>query len=211
MFLRAFRDLLKPQWLDAMRELKLSGGSAVSDLARRLNLSYMTVKQHCEDLTRKGYLERTRVPRTAIGRPEIFYRLSERGAGLFPGVPEEFTLDLLTQVKKMFGETAPERLLFQYFREKEEAWKRNLDREGSGADRLDGLIRLMGKEGYFLEKRDAGNGRGLAFVIFHNPLGPILEAYPKAIAMERRAIEAGMGMRGMVKDWDSSTVFEFSG
>ena len=115
MFLPAFQDLLKPQWLATLSELKVSGGMAVSELSRRLDSSYMTVKQHCEDLTKLGYLKRSRIPRTEIGRPEIFYRLSEKAEGMFPGIPGGFTLDLLDQIQRAFGETAPERLLFPAF------------------------------------------------------------------------------------------------
>ena len=118
MFHPAFHDLLKPQWLDTLAELKVSGGLAVSELARRLDSNYMTVKQHCEDLTKLGYLSRSRIPRTEIGRPEIFYRLSEKAEGIFPSIPESFTLDILEQIQRAFGETAPDRLLFQHFKER---------------------------------------------------------------------------------------------
>ena len=95
MFLPGFRDLVKPQWVAVIEELKLSGGLSISELSRRLELAYMTVKQHCEELTKLGYVERTRIPRTQVGRPEIFHRLSPKADALFPQAGVSLTLDLL--------------------------------------------------------------------------------------------------------------------
>ena len=115
MFLPGFRDLVKPQWVTVIEELKLSGGLPVSELSRRVKMSYMAVKQHCEDLKEMGYLDRSRVPRTEVGRPEIFYRLSVKSDSLFPQTGAAFTLELLENLRPIFGENAPERLLFQHF------------------------------------------------------------------------------------------------
>jgi predicted ArsR family transcriptional regulator len=74
MFLPVFQDLVRPQWRAVLEELKLSGGLPVSELARRVDASYMAVKQHCEELKKLGYLERSRAtgdilqPRGEIGR-----------------------------------------------------------------------------------------------------------------------------------------------
>ena len=75
MLLPVFHDLIRPQWRVVLEELKLSGGLPVSELARRVGASYMAVKQHCEELNKIGYLERSRIPRKVVGRPEIFYSL----------------------------------------------------------------------------------------------------------------------------------------
>ena len=95
MLLPVFQDLIKPQWRAVLEELKLSGGLPVSELARRLDASYMAVKQQCEELKKLGYLDRSRIPRTAVGRPEIFYSLSVKADALFPEAGLRFTLEIL--------------------------------------------------------------------------------------------------------------------
>ena len=114
MFRPGFRDLVKPQWVATIEELKLAGGLPVSELSRRIDASYMAVKQYCEDLKELGYLERSRIPRTEVGRPEIFYRLTTKADALFPQVGVTFTLEILESLKALFCESYPERLLFQY-------------------------------------------------------------------------------------------------
>ncbi len=195
MFLPAFHDLLKPQWLTTLTELKEAGGLAVSDLSRRLGTSYMTVKQHCEDLTKLGYLMRSRVPRTEIGRPEIFYRLSEKADALFPAIPTEFTLGMLEQIQKMFGENAPDRLLFQYFQDQEEDWKSRLAKGSTLLYRAQLFAKIRSQDGHFTRCiHDAETG-SIMLREFHHPLRKILAKYPRTIAMEQRAIEVALGSK----------------
>ncbi len=195
MFHPAFHDLLKPQWLAALSELKVSGGLAVSELARRLDSSYMTVKQHCEDLTKLGYLKRSRVPRTEIGRPEIFYRLSEKADGLFPPIPLDFTLDLLDQIHRSFGETAPDRLLFQHFQEREQEWKAKLSKGTTTLYKAQLFAKIRSQEGLFIRCLHDPETGVITLREFHHPLALIFAKHPRAIEMERRAVEGALGVK----------------
>lgn len=195
MFHPAFHDLLKPQWLDTLAELKVSGGLAVSELARRLDSSYMTVKQHCEDLTKLGYLSRSRIPRTEIGRPEIFYRLSEKAEGIFPSIPEGFTLDILEQIQRAFGETAPDRLLFQHFKEREEEWKTKLSKGTTLLYKAQLFAKIRTQEGLFISCLHEPETGVIMLREFHHPLARVYVKHPRAIEMERRAIEGAFGVK----------------
>jgi len=195
MFIPAFHDLLKPQWLGTLTELKTSGGLAVSELSRRLGSSYMTVKQHCEDLTKRGYLSRSRVPRTEIGRPEIFYRLSEKAEALFPTIPVSFTLEMLDQVKLLFGENGPERILFQHFQNKEETWKASLNKGTTLLYKAQLFAKVREKDGLFMRCLHDPETGVITLREFHHPLRSIFEQYPRAVALEQRAIEAALGAK----------------
>lgn len=195
MFHPAFHDLLKPQWLATLAELKVSGGLAVSELSRRLDSNYMTVKQHCEDLTKLGYLKRSRVPRTEIGRPEIFYRLSEKAEGLFPSIPADFMLDMLDQIQRTFGETTPDRLLFQYFQEREEAWKAKLSKGTTLLYKARLFAKIRSQEGLFIRCLHDETTGSITLREFHHPLARIFAKHPRAIEMERRAVESALGVK----------------
>ncbi len=195
MFTQAFHDLLKPQWLATLAELKTSGGLAVSELSRRLDSSYMTIKQHCESLTKLGYLQRSRVPRTEIGRPEIFYRLSEKAETLFPSIPPAFTMGMLDQMRHMFGETAPEKLLFQYFQGQEEIWKARLFRGTTSLHKAELFSRIREQDGLFIRCIQEHETGGITLREFHHPLREVFEKFPRAITMEQRAMEAAFEKR----------------
>lgn len=195
MFITAFHDLLKPQWLEALVELKISGGMAVNDLAKKLGSSYMTVKQHCEELSKRGYLVRIRVPRTEIGRPEIFYRLAEKAEDMFPVIPASFSIDMLEYARQLFGDTAPEKLLYQYFHDKEQNWKARIKQGTTLLYRAGAFVKLREKEGLFIKCiHDEVSGQVLLRE-YHHPLRQVFEKFPRAIVMEQKAMEAALGVR----------------
>lgn len=188
MFRPGFRDLVKPQWVATIEELKLSGGLPVSELARRIDASYMAVKQYCEDLKGLGYLERSRIPRTEVGRPEIFYRLTAKSDALFPQAGTGFLLEILDSLKPIFGDSAPERLLFQYFQQQQEQWAPKLGKAKSLVEKATMLAGLREKSGCFGRcKYDAE--KGFRIEEYHHPLQRIFDKYPRAIAMEQRMLE----------------------
>ena len=188
MLLPVFRDLIKPQWRTVLEELKRSGGMPVGDLARKTGGSYMAVKAHCEDLTKVGYVIRTRLPRTEVGRPEIFYSLSAKADALFPHAGVDFTLELLDELKLMYGESAPEKLLFQHFQKRRERLAKLLDKLQSTADKASKLATLRQKDGC-ASRCECEPGQAIRIVELHNPLQRIFERYPRAAAMEVRMIE----------------------
>lgn len=194
MFLPVFKDLIKPQWRAVLGALKRAGGLPVSVLSRELNTSYMAVKQHCEELKKLGYLQRSRLPRTVVGRPEIFYTLSPKADALFPEAGVEFTLALLEELKSMAGENMPDKLLFQHFQKQEELWAPLLGKFESLPEKAAKLAALREKSGCHSECRTVP-GEGLRIEEYHNPLQRIFERYPRAMAMELRMIEQLLGAR----------------
>lgn len=194
MFLPVFQDLIRPQWRAVLEELKLSGGLPVSELARRVDASYMAVKQHCEELKKLGYLDRSRIPRTAVGRPEIFYSLGAKSDALFPQAGGLLTLDLLQDLKALFGENTPDKLFFQHFQKQYEKWQPLVAAETGVMAKVTRLVTLRNREGCFGRIGELPES-GLCVEEFHNPMQRIFEAYPRAMAMELRMIEQLLGTR----------------
>jgi predicted ArsR family transcriptional regulator len=160
----------------------------VSELARRVDASYMAVKQHCEELKKAGYLDRTRVPRSAVGRPEVFYSLSAKADALFPQAGVGFTLQLFDEMKKLLGESVPEKLLFQHFQNQQDRWKPLLGHVKSFEERAGTLFALREKEGCHCNFKIVSETI-LHIEELHNPLQRIFEHYPRAVSMELRMIE----------------------
>jgi predicted ArsR family transcriptional regulator len=160
-----------------VEELKIHGGMAIPELAAIMEMSYMGVKQHCEALHELGYLERNRVPRSEVGRPEITYRLSPKADALFPQAGVALTLSLLNNMKTLFGSTSPEKLLFQYFAELQSRWQARMNRAKSLVEKATTLAALREKEEY------------------HHPLWAMFAEYPAAIVMELRVMEQLMGSK----------------
>lgn len=194
MFLPGFKDLAKAQWIAAIEVFKVSGQLPVGELASRLEVSYMAAKQYCEDLRKLGYLERSRAPRREVGRPEIFYRLTPRADLLFPQAGVVFSLDLLDHLRALFGDSAPERLLYQYFERQRERWQPRLAKAKSLVEKATLLAGLREQAGCFGRcKYDPV--KGFRIEEYHHPLTPVFTKYPRAVGMEVRMLEMLLGTR----------------
>lgn len=194
MFGAGFLDLVKPQWVVTIRELKMAGGLTAAELAYRLGLSYMSAKQYCEDLRRLGYIERSRIPRTEVGRPEIFYRLSTKANQLFPNAATPFTLKMLESARALFGDSAPERLLFVHFQQQQERWQLQLRELPTLRERTAVLTELRRDEGCLTRWIESSSGQ-LCIQDFHHPLHEIFLRFPRVVVTELRVIEALLGTK----------------
>lgn len=199
MLLPAFQDLIKPQWRTVLEALKQRGQLPISELARLNKVSYMGAKSHCEALTKAGYLVRTRLPRSAVGRPEILYGLSAKADCLFVQAGMEFTLGLLEDTRRIFGESTPDKLLFQYFQRLQQSWSTALKELQEPVERASKLAKLRSKEGYAstFNKSSSKATPSLPSHLFetHNPLQEIFSNYPRAVTMELRMLEELLGCR----------------
>lgn len=194
MFLPGFRELVRPQWVSIVEELKIRGSMPIPELAKLMEMSYMGVKQHCEALHKLGYLERIRVPRTEVGRPEVSYRLAPKADALFPQAGVALSLVLLQQMKQLYGNNAPEKLLFQYFHDLQGQWQNRIQRAKSLVEKATVLAGLREKEGCF-SRCSYDVKSGFRMEEFHHPLWAIFEEFPAAILMELRILEQLLGTK----------------
>ncbi len=182
MLFTILRDILKTPAVDIILHLKRSTGMPVNELARTMKMSYMGVKQHCVALEKKGYLDTWRRSK-ASGRPEKLYRLTRKTDPLFPQTGNELTLDMLVTAQKVYGETAPQKLLFSFFQARGERYHVKL-RGKSVIERAEELAKLRTAEGCFSKvEYDAGNG--LRIVECHTPFGEVARRYPFVYELER--------------------------
>ena len=190
MFSQALRDIARPSQAEILEALKKSEGMPVSDLARAIGMSYMGVKQHCVTLEKKGYLECWRVPRSevGVGRPEKLYRLTEKADPLFAQAGVDLTLEFMQAVSEQFGETAPEKLLFRFYQKRREDWQKRVSVGRSLVERCTRYVDIWEKHGASARAHHE-SGEGLRIEEFHNPLGPIFEAYPSARRFEVHMME----------------------
>jgi predicted ArsR family transcriptional regulator len=194
MFLPGFRELVRPQWISIVEELKIRGSMPIPEIAKLMDMSYMGVKQHCEALHNLGYLERIRVPRTEVGRPEVSYRLAPKADALFPQAGVSLSLVLLQQMKQLFGNNAPEKLLFQYFHDLQNQWQNRIQRAKSLVEKATVLAGLREKEGCF-SRCSYDVKAGFRMEEFHHPMWAVFEAFPAAILMELRMLEQLLGTK----------------
>jgi predicted ArsR family transcriptional regulator len=187
---RLLNEIGRTQRLGIVHELKRSNGLPVKELARRLGMSYMGVKQHCIELHRDGYLDTWRNPRP-VGRPEMLYRLTQKAHELFPVQSHDMLLAVLAAARELYGPTAPAKLLFVHFREKMEGYRAKVRGE-TPAERAKWLARLREAEGCMATFEP---GPPLRLIERHSPMAELFTRFPETEGMERELFEKVLGAK----------------
>lgn len=191
MILPILKDLLTTPVVEIILHLKQSPGMTVKELCAAMKMSYMGIKQHCDALVAKGYLDTWRhaVPH---GRPEKIYRLTSKLDPLFPTTGPEHLLDMLDQAARLYGATAPEKLLHAYFSAKSDRYSKKLADEDLLENRALLLARLRSAEGCMAVVEMSGTG-GLRIVEYHSPYAALKVVHPRIDEIEREMIERLLG------------------
>ncbi len=186
---RLLSQIGRSQRLAVLNLIKRSAdGLTVREMADRLKMSYMGVKQICIDLERDGYLDTFRRNR-GVGRPEHLYRLTNKARDLFPQADNALALSLLEQAKKLYGPAAAEKILFLHFQEKARNYAGKI-RGDTPAERAKWLARLRDSEGHMA---DLENEPALRIIERHHPMEALFAAMPKAAEMERDMFQQILG------------------
>lgn len=132
--------------------LKSKGPQTAAQLARRLGVTAMAVRQHLYNFSQEGlagFIDQRR----PVGRPVQVWRLTERAAARFPESHAELTLEMLAAVRSAFGEEGLDRLLAERTRTQLRQYRERIRDCGdtSLAGRVRALARIRREQGYMAE------------------------------------------------------------
>lgn len=170
--------------------VKRSGGMSVNELAAELKMSYMGVKQHCDDLRKQGYVDTWRRPK-GTGRPEKIYRPTPKLDLVLTNWGSELCVGLLAHAAQAYGESAPDRLLYSYLQQKAERWAAKMKGK-TLRERLVELVKMRNADGWMSEL--VTDEQGTRLLDHHSPLAEVARLYPNAWEMESRALTKVLGI-----------------
>jgi predicted ArsR family transcriptional regulator len=168
-------EIGRTQRLEILNTLKRTRGLSVNQLVKRMNMSYMGIKQHCLTLERDGYLDTWRRPQK-MGRPEMVYRLTRRSHGLFQADSNAFTLDLLQAIDEIHGPNASEKLFYKMFESKTEQLREKVKGD-TVEERAKSLATIRDEEGYMSQFVSEPNEGGPQILECHTPIMNLVEKY----------------------------------
>jgi predicted ArsR family transcriptional regulator len=178
-------------------------GLGVKEIAAELGMSYMGVKAHCLALASEGYLNTWRQP-APKGRPLMFYRLSESGELLFAEPGLGLAIGLLRDAGKLFGATAPQKLLALYFRNESERYRAMISSLES-AERVRAFVRLRNREERMAVLRI--DGQAWEIQESHHPEANLIREYPEAAALEQTMVGEVLGVSILRRQQGGKIVF----
>ncbi len=185
---RLFTQIGRSQRLCVVHLLKREGGLSVRELAKRLDMSYMGVKQHCIELERDHYVDTTRRNR-GVGRPELIYRLTGRAHDLFPKADNALGISFLAQAKKLFGAGAPQKMLYLHFQQLAAGYREQVG-DGSPRERARKFAKVRDREGFMATYLAEPTPR---IIERHHPMQELLDVHPEAAALEIEMIQHVLG------------------
>jgi predicted ArsR family transcriptional regulator len=191
MILSVLRDILNTPVMDIILHLKQSPGMTIKELAASMKMSYMGVKQHCDALAKKGYLDTWRQP-VPHGRPEKIYLVTAKLDPLFPTATTENLMEILDHAERLFGANAPQKLLYAFFASKAEHYAKKVNVETELENKALTLSRLRSVDGTLsiIEMSASGD---LRMVDYHSPYGELLKKYPLMAEIESEMMEKLLG------------------
>jgi predicted ArsR family transcriptional regulator len=168
-------EIGRTQRLEILNTLKRTRGLSVNQLVKRMNMSYMGIKQHCLTLERDGYLDTWRRPQK-MGRPEMVYRLTRRCHGLFQADSNAFTLDLLEAIQEIHGPNAAEKLFYNMYERKTEQLRQKVQ-GATIEERAKELATVRDEEGYMAQFVSEASEGGPQILECHSPIMNLVEKY----------------------------------
>lgn len=131
--------------------LKTKGPQTAAELARRLGVTPMAVRQHLQTLAAEALVAFTD-ERRKVGRPARVWTLTPAAARRFPDSHADLTVELLDAVRTTFGDEGLDRLVTERSRKQRTSYLDRMPGDGAALEpRLDALAKIRSDEGYMSE------------------------------------------------------------
>jgi predicted ArsR family transcriptional regulator len=139
-------------------QLKTRGPMAAAQIARRLRVTPMAVRQHLYRLRVAGLVDFTD-ERRKVGRPARVWRLTCAAAARFPDTHGDLTVEIIGAVRAAFGESGMDKLLAERTRRQKDEYRARLRSAGTSiAKRAHALAEIRREQGYMAECTRAPDG-----------------------------------------------------
>ena len=138
--------------------LKTRGPQTAQQLAGLLNLTSMGARKQLESWHEKGMVTYEEVA-DKPGRPSRRWLLTEAGHARFPDRHADLTLQLIDQVRGLFGEAGLDKLIGAREAASEQQYRQHLQASSTLPQRVQALVQARSTEGYMaeVETRDDGS------------------------------------------------------
>ncbi|HEX3430332.1 MAG TPA: metalloregulator ArsR/SmtB family transcription factor [Rhizomicrobium sp.] len=125
------------------------------ELAVKLGVTGMAVRQHLEVLEKDGFVaHETRA--AGRGRPSKRWRATAKADSCFADAHAALTVDLIANVREIFGEEGLQRVVTLRTAEQERSYRPQITGGKSLRARLEQLARIRSREGYMAQVRRDG-------------------------------------------------------
>ena len=144
--------------------LKTRGASTAQQLAEHLQLTSMGVRRHLELAQERGFLL-TEDRADKVGRPARYWLLSDAGHARFPDRHSDLTVQLIAQVRTLFGEAGLNKLINAREKLSEASYTARMAGSKALSQKLAKLVEARDAEGYMAQMEKQADG---SFLLIEN-------------------------------------------
>ncbi|MYM33350.1 MarR family transcriptional regulator [Duganella sp. FT94W] len=148
--------------------IKTRGPQTAQQLAALLNITSMGARKQLEAWQEKGLLTYEDVA-DKPGRPARRWLLTEAGHARFPDRHAELTVQLIDQVRGLFGDAGLDKLIAAREQASEREYRQHLAASRNLPERVQALVQARSAEGYMAEVEQREDG-SLLLVENHCPI-----------------------------------------
>ena len=151
--------------------LKRIGPAPASELARRLDLTDVAVRQHLAALEDRGLVDQTPNPPEGRGRPSSAWSLTETAHELFPDRHGDLTVSLIQATRRALGQEGLDRVVAQRGAQQLREYRKTLPASSAPLrKRVEALARQRTAEGYMAEVRKERGTDSFLLIEHHCPI-----------------------------------------
>lgn len=136
--------------------LKMRGEATSFLISKELSITKEGARKHLLNLAGEGLI-RSITKSEGVGRPSVYYTLTEKGLSRFPDSHADVTVQILRSVKNLLGENALDLLINDREKKTYERYEKAVITTESLEERLDVLVKVRSEEGYMAEWTKEGN------------------------------------------------------
>ena len=144
--------------------LKTEGAIDAAQVAARLGLTAMAVRQHLYQLQREKLVTAEERP-VPLGRPAKYWQLTREADRLFPDAYAEVSVALIEAVGDAFGEAGLKQVLESRLAKQRANYSKRIPPSLSLKEKVQGLARIRSEEGYMARVKPTGRD---AFFLVEN-------------------------------------------
>lgn len=172
--------------------LKKKKELSVSGLKEYLDITEMAVRKHLVKLEGE-HLITSRTVRQPMGRPVIFYSLTQAGEKIFPSNYDQIAVEILKDVQESMGNEAIDRLFENREKRMRKKYVRRIYEEDSLKEKVKDLIDVQTESGYMAEYIESEDAETFSFAQYNCPIIAIADRYDKPCDCELKLFKEVLG------------------
>lgn len=165
---------------------------SVSGLKEHLDITEMAVRKHLVKLEGEELIH-SRTVRQPMGRPVIFYRLTEEGNKIFPNNYDKIAVEILQDIQESMGNEAIDTLFNNRERRMRKKYQRRIYQDDPLVERVKQLVEVQQDNGYMAEFNEEESVHGVSFEQFNCPIAAIADRYNKPCQCELELFKEVLG------------------